>query len=153
MTPHEAIAECRRAYPIEGARWPFPLISFLDDPPSEHRVFDWLTMCVGDMLHHLGASTEELEVALSFARRCAREGIASEAIEQKAQELWVRRAEDLAWTAVAQLLFALLAHRERRKWYRGSCAVPLCILDRLATPQGGLLERVVSNFSDYVGVE
>src|SRR3954466_11159920 len=50
----EAIARCRRAYRTEGARWPVPLIAFLDEPPGERRVFDWLTSCVGDLLDHLG---------------------------------------------------------------------------------------------------
>jgi hypothetical protein len=151
MSHEEAITECRKAYRVEGARWPVPLIVFLDEPLSERQVFDWLTSCVGDLLDHLGQNNTKPEGALSLARSSAVEGKSLELIEQKAWELWSSRAEwGVPQTAVAQLLFALLAHREQRQGYRGSCATPVMLLDQLASSQGGLLERVVSNFTKYV---
>jgi len=151
MSPQEAIAECRRAYRIEGARWPVPLIAYLDEPPSERRLFDWLASCVGDLLDYLGRNNAELECSLALARRSAIEEASLEPIERRAWELWSHRVKGQEpQTAVAQLLFALLAHRERRKNYRASCATPMIVLERLASHQGGLIERVVASFSEYV---
>jgi len=148
MSAQEAIAECRRAYRIEGASWPVPLIAFLDEPPSERRVFDWLTSIVGDLLDHLGVNDADLEGALALARQTANEGASMEPIERRAWEIWSNRVKGgKPKTAVAQLLFALLAHRNRREYYRGSCATPLIVL---ASHQGELLERVVASFTQYV---
>jgi len=122
--------------------------------PSEKRVFDWLTSCVGELLDHLRASTAELEDSLTLARRNAVEGAGLEPIEQRAWELWSRReTEGGPKTAVAQLLFALGAHRRRKDFYRGSCAVPIVVLDGLSTHRGEIPERVVDSFLKYVSAE
>jgi hypothetical protein len=154
MTHVEAINLCWKAYHAGAPLWPALLITYLDEPPSEKRVFAWLTSCVGELLDHLGASTAELEDSMTMARRCAVEGTGLEPIEQRAWELWSRReTEGGPRTAVAQLLFALRAHRRRKDSYRGSCAVPIVVLDGLSTHRGKIPERVVDSFLKYVSAE
>ncbi len=150
-TLDQPIADARKAHAIEWARFAMPLIVFLDTPPSERRVFDWLIPCVGDVLDLLGANTLELRESLAMAQRSLAQSDESEAIEARAWELWYHRVPGDAKTAVAQLLFALLAYRKLLGTARLSCATPLSILDRMASDQGGILEQVIANFSEYAG--
>ena len=53
-------------------------------------------------------------------------------------------------TAVAQLLFALIAYQEHRENYLGSCATPIILLEQLASAQDESFDLVMSSFSDYV---
>ncbi len=138
MLPDEAIADCRKAHQTEGARWPAPLLAYLDEPPDAGRVFDWLCSCVGELLDHLGKATVELKDSLSMARRHAVEGADLETIEQRAWDLWSRRsAEGETLTAVAQLLFALSrADRYGRRFLAISCSTPIYLLGRVDKFQG-----------------
>jgi hypothetical protein len=152
MLPQEVIAECRRAYQIDGARWPVPLIAYLDEPPNERRVFDWLASCSNELLDRLGGSNVELKAFVALARRSATEESSLESIERTAWELCSNRASGPeAQTAVAQLLFALLAHRQRRENYRGSCATPVMLLERLAAHRDELRERRQSTIDRLLG--
>jgi hypothetical protein len=151
MSPEEAIAECRKAYQINGACWPVPLIAYLDEPPNERRVFDWLTSCSSEILDRLGRNNLELKASVDLARQCAIDQSSLELVKRRAWELWPNRAKGLeAQTAVAQLLFALLAYRQRQKHYLGSCGTPVKLLVELAADRVELLERVLSHFSEYV---
>jgi hypothetical protein len=156
MSPREAIADCRRAYPVRGASWPAPLLRYLNTPPNEARVIDWLSLCVEELLERYGEATVELMDALSFARRQTVEGLDLELIEQRAWGLWVRReAEGGPFTAVAQLLFSLSrAGRSQPSVHRVICwAAPICILEKLELWPGEVLDRVIANFCRYVARE
>ena len=153
MSPQGAIADCRRAHETEGARWPMPLLAYLNDPPNEGRLFDWLCSCVGELLEHLGKASVEFDEALSLARQQAAEGVDLEAIEQKAWGFWSRRSpEDPSFTAVAQLLFALSrSDRSRRSSLAAACSTPICLLEKLESKRDEVFDRVVSHFASNVG--
>lgn len=153
MTAQEAIAGCRRVYAIEGARWPIPLLMYLDDPPNEGHIFDWLCPCVGDLLDHLGRASAEISAALSWARQQALDGPNLEAIERMACGFWSRRSPEAPEnTAVAQLLFALSrSDRSDRVFFLGACCAPICLLEEIEPERGEVFDRVVSHFSRYVG--
>ena len=151
MSPEEAIAECRKAYQIDGARWPVPLIAYLDEPRNERRVFDWLTSCSSELLDRLGGNDVELKASVALVRQSAIDESSLESVERRAWELWSNRTKGPeAQTAVAQLLFALLVHRQARENHRGSCATPVKLLVELAADRGEALERVIAHFSEYV---
>jgi hypothetical protein len=152
MTQQEAITTCRMAHATEGARWPAPLIAYLDDPANGGRGFDWLCSCVAELLEFYGRATPEITEALSSARRQAREGNDFEAIERTAWSFWSRRSmEEPVFTAVAQLLFALSrAGRSDRELFAHASATPILLLEQLESRSGVVLDRVTSHFSIYV---
>jgi hypothetical protein len=151
MSPHEAIAECRRAYQIAWARWPLPLIAYLDEPPNERRVFHWLTSCCDEVLDRLGGNNLELKPLVALACQSAAEECPLDSIERKAWELWSSRVRGPeAQAAVAQLFFALRAHRLRLENYRAACATPVMLLEQLTAHRGEVLEHILANFSAHV---
>jgi hypothetical protein len=152
MSPHEVITECQRLREIKGACWPFPLIRYLDDPPSECRVFDWLCLCVGDLLHYFGRSTAAIEDAISSLRQHTAKGTGRDEIEQTAWHFWPHRSpNDPTFTAVAQLLFAFSradqSPSNRKAW---SCSTPIILLEDLESRQGEVFDRVLRHFSNYL---
>jgi hypothetical protein len=94
-----------------------------------------------------------LKDAIRLAHRHAADDVASELIEEVAWGLWVRRtSEDTSITAVAQLLFVLSrGDRSDRRGFALSCATPICLLERMESRHGEVLDRVVASFLDYVG--
>jgi hypothetical protein len=152
MTSRQAIAESRRAHELNGTRWPVPLLNYFDGSPDDGRAFDWLCSCVGELLNHLGKASAELTEAVSWARRQAADGPDNEAVERMASGLWSRRSpEQPEITAVAQLLFALSrSDRSQHISFAGACSAPICLLERLESERGEVLDRVISHFSRYV---
>lgn len=153
MTPSPAIDECReirRRAP--GLPWAWRLIAYLDEPPDDRLVFDWLCSCVGDLLDHLGRASVEFTEALDFARIQAAKGVEFEAVERRAWGFWLRRSEGEAFTAVAQLLFALShGNRSQRRHLAMCCSTPISLLERLESRSGEVFDRVVDHFSKQVG--
>lgn len=151
MSPQQAMTEARRAHEQEGARWPIPLVLYMDQPSDDRHVFGWLCSCVGDLLDGLGLATRELKEALVFAQRQVCEETDHEAVESRAWELWLRRsAEGASFTAVAQLLFALSrGDRADRRRLAAACATPICLLESLETRNGEVLDRVIEHFSRH----
>jgi hypothetical protein len=99
----------------------------------------------------LGGNNVELQAHVALARKSAIEESSPGSIERAAWELWSHRSRGpSARTAVAQLLFALRAHRLRQENYRRSCATPVLLLEQLAAHRGELLEPVFANFTEYV---
>ena len=152
MSPQGAIADCQKARETEGARWPMPLLAYLDDPTNNGRAFDWLCSCVGELLEYFGKSSAEFSEALSWSCRLTGDDIDIQAIEQRAWCFWSRRSpEDVPFTAVAQLLFALSrSDRSHRTHHIAACSAPICLLERLESRRGEVFDRVISHFSRYV---
>jgi hypothetical protein len=152
MTQQEAITTCRMAHATEGARWPAPLIAYLDDPANGGRGFDWVCCCVAEVLESYGRATPEIAEASSLARRQAAEGNDFEALERTAWSFWSRRSmEEPVFTAIGQLLFALSrADRCDRELFALACATPILLLEQLESGSGVVLDRVTSHFSSYV---
>jgi hypothetical protein len=158
MEPQDAIAECRQWHgacrqghgAYEWARWPAPLISFLAESRGASNAFVWVCSCVGELLDHFGKAADELKEGVSLARRQAIEDGDIEAIQRAAWKLWLRRtAEGPAYTAVAQLLFVLLRDPSQPGW-AVACYTPICLLERLESRPGEVLDRVVADFSRHV---
>jgi hypothetical protein len=152
MTPDDVIEKCRIAHEINGARWPVPLLIYLEDRPNEGRVFDWLCSCALELLGHLGKASAELEEALSWARQQAADGPDREAVEQMAWRFWLRRSPRAPeMTAVAQLLFSLSrSDRSEPSSLACACSTPICLLERLEAKRGEVFDRVILHFSNYV---
>ncbi|WP_165067221.1 hypothetical protein [Paludisphaera rhizosphaerae] len=132
-----------------------PLVSFLDDPPSDRRVFEWLCSCVGELLCQLGKATPEVEAAISLARHQAVEVVDRDELERLAWHFWSRRsAENTEFTAVAQLLFAISrADRSRPALFASACSTPICLLESLEDYPSQVFDRVMSHFETYVSLE
>lgn len=151
MSPQDAIASSREARQMPTASWPVPLLRFLDQPPDDQRMFDWLCSAVGNLLTHFSRATPELDEAVAFARRAAAEAISTEQIEQRATSLWLRRGDGLHFTAVAQLLFALSrGDRAQRHMLAGASSTPILLLEELESRDGEVFDRVIQHFIRYV---
>ena len=151
MSPQEAISECRKARDTEAARWPIPLLAYLNDPPGSSRAVCWLCCCVGDLLAHFGKASAEFDEALLLARRYAVDGGDPSEIERAAWHLWpCPTPEYHARKAVAQLLFVLSrGDRSTSRYSVGSCAVPICLLEDLESRPGETFDWVVAYFRRY----
>src|SRR5262249_3969868 len=108
--------------------------------------------CVADLLDHRGIADEELKDASAIARRVGGEGADLRAVEERAWGLWVHRStRGTAFTAVAQLLFAISrADRASRRAMASAGATPLCLLERLESRSGEVLERAIAHFAEFV---
>jgi hypothetical protein len=151
MSPQEAIASSREARRMPTASWPVPLLRFLDQPPDDQRMFDWLCSAVGNLLTHFDRAMPELDEAVGFACRAATEAISTEQVEQRAMSLWLRRGDGLHFTAVAQLLFALSrGDRAQRHMLAGASATPILLLEELEPRDGEFFNRVIQHFTRYI---
>lgn len=153
MTLHAVISECRTARDVEGARWPAPLVAFLNDPPNEKRVFDWLISVVAYLLNRLGKMSPQIEEVLARTRQQTADDPDRSAIERAAWDIWSRRSrEGPAFTAIAQLLF-VLARSDRVDLvpsFAAACATPICLLEQLEQEPGQVFDLTVEHFSSHV---
>jgi hypothetical protein len=129
-----------------------PLLAYLDDPPDTGRVFRWLCPCVRELLNAAGKLTVEFEDAIRLAQQQAVDGMDIDEVERRAGSFWVRRrAGDVSFTAVAQLLFALSRlDRSQGRWLEGAASTPLMLLEEIEPQPGHVFEHVIKRFSEFV---